>query len=398
MKTFQNSVYACGLALAWMAFTALSSSANPPSCELTDSYHNQDVALRICQAELAKEQLTDDQKAFLHFKIGEAYYWAHRFDAAFTELNTSLELKPGSAPALIRRYWIAQMLNEGEVMRNDAIEALALEPQNPAALFAMGNLRGLMLDTRGEILAYRQALAVDPTFHLARLNYAFRLFYSLAKPEEALLEIDRILATGRAGLKNVPMYIERIGVPNYDFYASTLNWRAKMRLQLKMDAAALEDFAWLIEHEPGVKDAFTERAEYWLSQKQVTKAELDIEAALKIDPWDSEVKAQKLSILMTQQDTIAAEKLVGEIIDQGATARTLGWAHMVRSDMKKKRKDYDGAVADLESLYQFDRSTFQYIVAHNLIRRGYFAGPTDGEYTSEMRIGLEACVRDPECL
>jgi tetratricopeptide (TPR) repeat protein len=80
-----------------------------------------------------------------------------------------------------------------EIIENDLQDYLAKNPDDVDALRLMAQTAGLLNRRRTEATLWERCLELDPDFAAARFNYA-NLLFKLSRYEEALREIDRLLA------------------------------------------------------------------------------------------------------------------------------------------------------------------------------------------------------------
>jgi tetratricopeptide (TPR) repeat protein len=111
------------------------------------------------------------------------------FAAASAELRGQRQIRNARLKKIAARI----ATEPPEIIENDLQDYLAKNPDDVDALRLMAQTAGLLNRRRTEATLWERCLELDPDFAAARFNYA-NLLFKLSRYEEALREIDRLLA------------------------------------------------------------------------------------------------------------------------------------------------------------------------------------------------------------
>jgi tetratricopeptide (TPR) repeat protein len=367
------------------------------TCQEGDPYIDSEKVVDACSALLATSTVSADERLIALRQRAEAFYWANRDELALADLDAAIDLNQKSVATLRRRGWTNLALNRLDAAYADFTEALNLDPENADTLFALGFI---LSDGRGSAgaarVAYEQALTIDPEHHLARANLARLYFYFLEDADKALEHIDRIVSSdpkevGKVRYKTFPGP-QKV----YDYYAFVRLQRAEMRLQLKRFGPALEDANWVIEKYPNVASALAIRADIRRYERDDANALADAERALAIEPSNEAGQIVKLYSLSRLGREEELAEFATSVIDGKATDNARGNAFFFRGEALKHKNERQAAIADMERSFEL-APFFLVATLHRLKDRGYYEGDPNDAYTKAARVGLEACMIDPEC-
>jgi len=177
-----------------MAASGQSAASSYDDCRNGNGFLDPEKQFAHCD-EALKAALDTKPRAFLQFKRGEALYWMDNFGPALADVDLAIQGDPQLVPAYIRRTWIYLTLGQWQKASRDIEEILAQEPGNAEGLFALSYLYTSTEPNSARALeALRQSLEINPDFHLARLNLAYRNYYlgdlegmvGVAEPEHRL--------------------------------------------------------------------------------------------------------------------------------------------------------------------------------------------------------------------
>jgi tetratricopeptide (TPR) repeat protein len=380
------------------AFALEAKNKDVENCLALDGFAATNETADVCTAALSKPDLSPAEKAKVLAKRADALYFATRLGMAIEDASEAIKLDPSLKEAYIRRANANILLGEFYRAREDITRALALNPDYANAYISLGWLYSYTNAGIAKMeAAYLRALEIEPENGLALLNMATIYFYDKHEIEKGLAYMERLLALGPEKLGKVVYWRGSDMQSRYDFYANVRIERANMFRQLKRNDQALADYNWVIEKYPAGNTAYLERARFrYGNQNDSSRALTDIEKTLELDPYREEAKLLKLHLLVAQKRSAEALSAANSLIDGAATEAGRAEALEVRSRLYKAMSQPDQALADLEQyLVMLPNMVIYY--QQRLAEHGYYSGAINGEPSEALRIGLQACIADPDC-
>ena len=334
------------------------------------------------------------QKAFLRFKRAEALYWMNQFGPALDDVNLAIDADPQLIPAYIRRAWIYIIFRQWEDANRDIVEVLAREPRNAEALFALSYVyTSTEPNSERAFEALRQAVEIDPNFHLARLDLAYKNYYR-GDLEAMLKEFGTILAHDEAELDKVAFRSTYGNREAYPFSAYVRYQRGMFLMFAHRDDEALADFNWLISRYPKIALAFVFRGQVLRDKNNDIDALKDYSRAVELDPQNADARRGKgwtlLGMKKFDEAIVDADWMAGP----GSPIR--GEGYQLRAAISKERGDNDQALLDLEEAFRNDPELLSQM-QQRLAELGYISAQSGTVYSEEIRNGVRACIADPGC-
>lgn len=344
----------------------------------------------VCDAAL-KTAADAKEKAFFWFKRGEAFYWQGQLSQSLADLNLAIDADPRLVAAYIRRAWAYIQLQDWEGAYRDIEVVLTEEPRNAEALFALSYLyTSTEPNSERAYQALQQALDIDPDFHLARLNFAYKQYYYRGDIEAMLREFQAILSHDEAELDKVSFWRKK---GDALFAAHVRQERARHLLLAGRDTEALADIEWLISRHPNMSSAFFMRGQIRRNKKDTIEAVKDYGRAIELDPGNVDARRGRgwslLGMGRYDEALIDAIEIIGGFREQGEGYR-------LRAEIAKRQGDRRQALQDYEEAFRND-PRFLRIMQEQLAGLGYLSRHYSTAYSEEMRNGMMACIVDPEC-
>jgi tetratricopeptide (TPR) repeat protein len=371
-------------------------AAPTDQCLVLDAYIDPDNTIRICTQATELPDISSKVLAEVHLKRAAGYYWLHRDDLSLVDVNAAIKLDPSLGAAYLRRAWIYLFMQKPRQAYADLEAALERDPQNADVYFAIGvACNWNHCSAKKQLAAYDKALSLKPDHYLAGQNRAHVLFFFLAKADEALAELDKILSVDPEVVDRTPVRVVEIPRP-YKMYGTTRRLRAQIYDSLQQWDKALADYQYLIDHYPDNPLAYYWQAQIYyhhLNDKIRALAELD--QALKINPDFVKARAVRAWVHFVLNNYDEAWGDANRVIEQGSLAES-ATAYEVRAGISESKGDYDQALADLQTAVQHDNESLRRY-QNKLIQAGYYFGSVDGIYSEELSYGLTACLIDPQC-
>lgn len=373
---------------------AISPSMASPfdDCRNGSAFAEPDKQFAVCDAAL--NAATDaKQKAFFQFKRGEALYWAEQHGQALADVNLAIEADPQLVPAYIRRAWIFILFRQWEDASRDIEEVLAQQPRNAEAIFALSFVyTSIEGNSERAFEAVRQAVEIDPGFHLARLNLAYKQYYR-GDLGAMMKEFDTLLSHSEAELDKVSFRSGSGRQDIYPFGAHVRHERARFLMLARRDDQALPDINWLISHHPKISAPFVLRARIlWGSDK--IGALKDYGRAIEVDPYSVDARRERGWALLSLGKFDEAMADANWITETVSSAQSEGF-HL-RAKIAKKRGDREQALRDYEEAFRNDPQLLL-LMQERLVGLGYVSRHAGNVYSEEIRNGVKACIADPEC-
>jgi tetratricopeptide (TPR) repeat protein len=387
------------LALASTAAFAASSSAaadDAANCKAYDHYYNLDRDYLACDRALKVKGISKEERALLLFGRGETAYFAGRFDIAIVDLDESISLKPNFGEAYLRRGWTRNHLGEYSAALQDFSNFLEMEPDNPAALFAIGFV---YIDSDSwqtkTLPAFNRALEIDPNNYLTRFNLASIYSERDRRPDLAVTEYDRILKASDEELSKVRIW--RIPGRNTYFFKNTVRYvRALALIDAGNPGAAMEALDGLVADQPYIVDSYITRGALNLQQRKYIDVLANAEKAEKIAPYVEEYKAQMLQAFFYLKRHEEGLKSADRFLAGDLSNQTRGDIYFWRGIFQKHLNNPEQALLDLENSFSLAPRNLMSVISQ-LIQRGYYTGSYNDAYSDKVRNGLQACLIDPEC-
>jgi tetratricopeptide (TPR) repeat protein len=134
-----------------------------------------------------RDELTDDQLAFLHVKRGVCYRRLSRYEDALVDLNQAIALKPQKAYHWSCRGIVRYHQGEFELARGDLSRAIELDPQGDERSWEVRALCHQVLgDHQAAIDDLTQRLAMDVAPYTMLYVYRAYSYMLLGRYDEAL--------------------------------------------------------------------------------------------------------------------------------------------------------------------------------------------------------------------
>jgi tetratricopeptide (TPR) repeat protein len=359
-------------------------------CRNGRAFLEPDRQFTVCD-EALKAAADAKEKAFFWFKRGEAFYWQEQLGQSLADLNLAIDADPRLVAAYIRRAWVYIQLRGWEDARRDIEFVLTEEPANAEALLVLSYIyTSTEPNSERAYQALQQALDIDPDFHLARLNFAYKQYYYRGDVEAMLREFQTILSHDEAELDKVSFRRKERDVL---FAAHVRRERARHLLLAGRDTEAMADVEWLISRHPNMSAAFFMRGQILRNKKDTIEAVKDFGRAIELDPGNVDAKRVRgwslLNMGRYDEAMVDATELIGGFREQDEGYR-------LRAEIAKLQGDRKQALQDYEEAFR-NNPRFLRIMQERLAGLGYLSRHYSTSYSEEMRNGMMACIVDPEC-
>jgi tetratricopeptide (TPR) repeat protein len=318
-------------------------------------YLRRPASYRPTAQELAVRVATEPTNASEYFERGRAYFLRQEWDKAIVDFGEAMKRDPKyRGLALANRALAYVWTDEFEAAQKDLDAALALEPKEPVIYRARGFMAQKKTAYKEAIEAYGKSLELEPNNDFA--------FGRRAESYAALNETDLALADAAAALKLSPQWIDlyvlranlllRQGkrdlavaeadaalAANPDIaYAHVAAAAIYSRLQKREQAMRAYDRALDLEPSPFI---YLNRS---FNRPKEDKAGrfADLDAALKLDPKDSDALAAKARLQVETGDNAGAIATLSRAIEAGAgdwrflATRGIALARTGKSDQAEK--------------------------------------------------------------
>ena len=393
MSHLRLIAFASCLALAIGAGIGNALAADEDECRKGSAFADPDQQLAACDA--AMEAASDSkQKAFFQFKRGEAFYWADQFGQALTDVDAALQADPELVPAYIRRAWTYIMLQQWQDASRNVEEVLVRQPRNAEALFALSFIyASTENDSARAYEALRQALEIDPNFHLARLHLAYKEYYYRGDLNAMLKEFETLLNKGEAELDKVSFRTIQGTRGTYPFSAEVRYERAKQLMGAKRNDQALSDVDLLIARYPSMAPAFALRGQILQTRRDEIGAIQDYDRAIELDPSNIDARHGRAWAYFYLQRFDEAAGEANWLVEAGPL--TAGDGFYLRAQTYKRQGNNEQAFNAYLEAFQYDPRALA-VTRQRMVELGYVAASNE-EYNEEFRNGVRACVADPDC-
>jgi tetratricopeptide (TPR) repeat protein len=378
-------------------------AAQPKGCLDLNPFRQISESYAACEAELQKAGADNAHSAKLHAQMGEVLYWSERFDLAINSFNKALALDSKLVETKIQRGWAFIRVNEYQRAFQDFSDALEEKPDSGRAMFAIGFMYDIAGDSERAFIAYKQAVELSPTYHLARSALANAYYTTRNEPDLGLAEYDRLISYGEAELNNVQFFDSLVEFQTGDFYATTLYNRASARYNVGQVKDALLDVDWLLNRYP---DAFGPKE----LKSGFLSLENEFDAAVKLAAEASEICYKNpqyqpceksdatlvWSMLSLGKNKEAADigrrlqatRRQGKFVEKALYFAGLA---MKRSGAIEEARQYISAPVQTNSDYRA-------LLITQLMQNGFYLGDIEDEMNDRILNGLEACLLDDDCL
>jgi tetratricopeptide (TPR) repeat protein len=372
-------------------------------CLKLNPYREIEATYNTCQALLTTGGQTPLDEAKLHAQIGEAYYWAQRYDLAIEAFDKALQLDKMLFETRIQRGWAFYRTNEASRAYQDFSDALEQNPKSGRAVFGLGFLYGAYGDVEKQRVAYEQAIELSPKYYLARGGLAHIEFYFRDDPITALQHLDRLISFGETEINSVQFLATGTVFPTQDYYADTIFERSYIRMRVEQFNGALEDVDWVMHKYPENFAPLARKAEILLTQSKPEEAIKYAEDAhhMCIDktPFGRcDFSAAVLSETYFKLKKFKESADVGRELFESQRGGEYTPAAIYYSGLSMKNSgDVDGARKFMLMLLTGDRHFRGSIIAR-LQGPGFYEGSRDDDVNERMLNGLEACLLDDQCM
>jgi len=234
------------------------------------------------------------------------------FDSALNDLNSVIDRDPGNAGALAQRGWLSIQKQDLAAAEKDIAAALAIDPANPQALNAKASLASARGDKKGQITALSAAISSSSNDPGALIRRA-QAYHSAGQDDAALSDVDAASKAGRVPpegrllranifrqrgrhdlvVREAELLMQENPNDQYPLVAAGKIFAAEGQHQKALDAInkaiALGPQAYIYLNRSDVR----EKSDY-------SGRLADIDAALKLDPGNSEGLRIKAWLLLGQ--------------------------------------------------------------------------------------------------
>jgi tetratricopeptide (TPR) repeat protein len=371
----------------------------PTACGSISAHTEPERSLRSCNSALTAQGLTPEQRAEFLFRRGESNYWSYNYNEALQDLDQALELRPEHVPALIRRAWLFVQLGRYDKAYRDAVQALAKSGNDTDANFVMAFVLIHSGDSSAKHAAEAGLLRIvesDPDHYLSKLNLANLYMDDFGKPELALQYLNQILAQPPDKVNSVPFKKQQAQYRVYGLYGRVRFTKADFLIRMNRIEEALKELDKLIQDEPDVPEGYELRYRVVYGGSDFDGMKSDLDQVERLNPKSPELVWGRYNLYQETGKIDLAEKILDDAIDNSASSRVRAWASYKRAQVKKTRKNLDGALADLEESINLDPRWLAQVVTQTQAL-GYYELESAEDLNAELRNALQACLIDPEC-
>ena len=366
------------------------------ACKTSDHYHDLDADYATCDRALKQQGLSKEDRAKLLVGRGEAAYFFGRMDLSIADLDEAITLNPNYGEAYLRRGWTRLHLNQFSGALQDFSNLLAMEPDNPDALFAIGFIYRGTSGWEGKTLpAFKRALEIDANSYLTRYNLALTYCCWNNRPDLAIAEYDRILRASDAELAKVKLW-RTPGSKEFDFKGRVRFSRVASFVALGDYQSALGAINGIIVDYPDSAEAYSARAYLFASLNKNSESLADARMAAGLNPYGGDEKIQIAEALYRLKRYEEDIKTVDRYLDGPLSYESRGGMLFWRGMLYKQLHEPEQALVDLENSFSLSPRNLQSTLIQ-LIQYGYYDGNENDAYSEKARNGLQACLIDPAC-
>ncbi len=399
---FLNIILCCLLLSGFGLLSSVWAADDVATCLASDPYKNIDAAYGQCDVALHVQGLDAKTRAKLLLKRGMALSAADRFDNAIADYSEAVNLDATLNDARERRAWAYLNKGDFETAYDQFTAALAEEGNSADALYGIGWLMNRWERFDEAEKAYRQSIAADPEYFLAREALAFLLGNRKQDFDASIAAYNEILAYGRERLDAV----EFRSIGSFDtksYYDLIVLARAEISQMAGRFSEAKAGYLELSSRYPksfvpiaGLATAELNEGKYEEALGRA-KTGLELCTILTSGYYCSEVAGTALSAawsLQRYEDVkITAEAIIKLSIPEFRKSE----AHYMRALYHKKLGHMDAAKADFISAIACSEC-LRHVVAQKLEENGYYESNVPDPDGQRLINGLDACLLDPECL
>ncbi|KAI9098268.1 import receptor [Phlyctochytrium arcticum] len=202
-------------------------------------------------------------------------------DAAFEDLERSLELDPKNTNSIVKRASIFMERGELEKAIGEYDRAIGINPQDPDVYYHRGQVRSLTQDMVGAVEDYKKCMALDDTFVYAHIQMGVAL-YKMGELENANTTFEKASRKFKTS-------------------GEVFNYRGEIMLDTQNYEQAIINFDKAIALMPASPLPHINKAILHLQSKQDTaKAESECRKAIEVDPMCDMAYAQLAQLLLHQ--------------------------------------------------------------------------------------------------
>jgi tetratricopeptide (TPR) repeat protein len=366
------------------------------ACLIADHYQNPSADYETCDRALRAENLSKSDRAKLLVGRGEAAYFANRMDLSQADLDEAVALDPDYGNAFLRRGWTRLHLNQRPGALQDFTTLLAMEPDNTAALFAIGYFYSHTTEWESKSLpTFKRVLEINPNDYLTRYNYAELLCCSMARPDQAIAEYDRILKASDTELAKVKLW-KLTGRNWFDFKGLVRISRVESFIALSDNESAFKAINGMIEDYPDSAGVYSRRAYLYSISNKHSEALSDSVRAVKLDPYSGPMKRQVVDTLFRLKRYDEGLEKVNAYLKTPLSDASRGDLLFWRGAFLKHLKNPEQALIDMENSFALNPQGLQSMMIQ-LVQYGYYDGAESDPYSENVRNALQACLIDPRC-
>jgi tetratricopeptide (TPR) repeat protein len=380
----------------FLCSAAVAANDDRQACLVADHHRNPSDDYETCNRALRRIDLSKPDRAKLLASRGESAYFANRMDLAITDLDEAITLDPDYGHAYLRRGWIRIHIGQRAGALQDFSTLLAMEPENTAALFAIAHYYSRTTEWKIKSLSvYKHLLDVNPNDHLTRYNYAELLCCTMARPDQAIVEYDRILKASDDELAKVPLW-KPAGNNMFDFRGLVRIARIEALIGLGNTDLAFQAIGGMIADYPKNGGVFSTRAYLYSAQRKYSESLADAKKAVELDPFSGDKKRQVIEALYHLKRYDEGMESINAFLVTSLSNASRGDLLFWRGVFFKQLQRPDEALADFENSFVLNPQGLQSMMIQ-VVQYGYYDGAESDPYSDKARNALQACIIDPKC-
>jgi tetratricopeptide (TPR) repeat protein len=371
-------------------------------CLASDPYKNIDTTYEQCDVALRVQGLDAKTRAKLLLMRGKALSAADRFDSAIADYSEAVNLDATLNEARRKRAWA--YLNKGdlETAYDQFIAALAEEGNAADSLYGIGWLMNRWERFDEAEKAYRQSIAADPEYFLAREALAYLLGYRKQDFDASIAAYNEILAYGREKLDSTEFRnTNALGTKSY--YDLVVLAKAEILQMAGRTIEARAEYLGLRSRYPksyvpiaGLATVELNAGKY---EEALVRAKTGLELCITLASgyYCPEVANTAFSAAWSLQRYEDVKTTAEAIIKLSIPEFQKSEAHYMRALYYKKLGRTEAAKADFISAIACSEC-LRHVVAQKLEENGYYESNVPDADGQHLINGLDACLLDPECL